>query len=235
MPPKTKCENQQRQRYTRTYKYILTRTNACLHITIIKRHGNSCMRAQHYACTYTLSNRIFTYGHLGNSPQSHKLTGRTTHSGFMHKNSAVSMKLGRLSSETLASAWHRPGEEMRASAWDRLEEGSEASGASEAAASWSVFSTWHRLGESTEVSRTGEATMHCSVTPAWRRPGGGPRALVKSGEAAANLAPANPQLYFFLLVGFPIPTYLDTASLRYVRAATSSSCKLISRSISLLE
>ena len=89
MPPKTKCENQQRQRYTRTYKYVLTRTNACLHITIIKRHGNSCMRAQHYAWTYTLSNRIFTYGHLGKSPQSHKLTVRTTHTGFIHKSSAV--------------------------------------------------------------------------------------------------------------------------------------------------
>ena len=98
-----------------------------------------------------------------------------------------------------ASAWHRPGEELEASGTgepsthaskpsvcDRLGEGSEASGAAEAAASWSYSHVWHRLGEGREVSRTGEATMHCSVTPAWRRPGGDPRALVESGEAAVH-------------------------------------------------
>ena len=32
---------------------MLTCANACMHITTIKRHGDSCMRAQHYTCTYT--------------------------------------------------------------------------------------------------------------------------------------------------------------------------------------
>ena len=110
-----------------------------------------------------------------------------------------SLKLGRLSPETLTSAWHRPGEELGASGtgepsthastpsvWDRLGEGSEASGPAEAAASWSMSYVWHRLGESTQLSRTGKGTMHCSVTSAWRRPGGGPRALLDSREAAVH-------------------------------------------------
>ena len=82
-----------------------------------------------------------------------------------------SLKLGRLSPETLTSAWHRPGEELGASGtgdpsthaskpcvWNRLGGGSEASRAAEAAAGWSMSRVWHRLGEGSELSRTREAT-----------------------------------------------------------------------------
>ena len=71
-----------------------------------------------------------------------------------------SLKLGRLSPETLTSAWHRPGEELGASGtgdpsthaskpcvWNRLGGGSEASRAAEAEAGWSMSRVWHRLGE----------------------------------------------------------------------------------------